>query len=195
MADDDFLDSDTDDGDEGDTSSDDSKDKDDAASKDNDSDDSVEKRISALQSKADKAEARANKAEKALKAKTDSARDSDKDSSGTVPEEVKAWLESARSGLRDDLFGSDERFKTFNLDPSLITGDTPADMRASQKALTEFVDKMEGQIRDSVLVEHGFQPEPKTSQRSEPVNYKTMSKEEFAKAEAVVLGSGELRRS
>jgi hypothetical protein len=193
---DDFLDNDADDEDEDEESSEDeSKDKDDAASKDDDSEKSVEKRISALQSKADKMEARANKAEKALKAKAGSARDGDKTTTGDVPVEVKEWLESARGGLRDDLYGSDERFKRFNLDSSLITGDTPAEMRASQKALIEFVDKMEGQIRDAVLVEHGFQPEPKTSQRSDPVNYKTMGAKEFAKVEAEILGSGELRRS
>lgn len=192
---DDFLDTD-DNEDEEESSEEESKGTDDAASGSDDSEESKEaKRIRDLQSKADKAEARANKAEKALaKAKSSSAKGSET-TGGAVPPEVAEWLKSTQQTFRDDLFAEDKRFKQFDLDPALITGETPSEMRESQKALIEFVDKMEGQIRDSVLVEHGFKPEPKASERQTPTNYATMTSEEFAKHEAAALAGGVLKRS
>jgi len=191
---DDFLDTDDND-DEPEGKSEGTGGTDDAASGKAESEGSEAKRIRDLQSKADKAEARANKAEKALeKANTSSAKD-DGTTSGDVPPEVAEWLKSTQTNFRDDLFAEDPRFKKFELDPALITGETPSQMRESQKALVEFVDKMEGQIRDSVLVEHGFKPEPKASERQPPVNYATMTSEEFAKHEQAALAGGVLKRS
>jgi len=190
---DDFLS--TEDEEDEENSEDESKQTDDAASGSEDSDKSTEaKRIRDLQSKADKAEARANKAEKALaKASTVSAKD--KTTGGDVPPEVAEWLKNTQQTFREDLFAEDPRFKEFKLDPALIQGETPSELRESQKALIEFVDKMEGQIRDSVLVEHGFKPEPKASERQTPVNYATMTSEEFAKHEQAALAGGVLKRS
>jgi hypothetical protein len=193
---DDFLDDTEDNEDESQDSEDESQDTDDAASGDSGSEESsAAKRIRDLQSKADKAEARANKAEKALaKAKTSSAKVNGT-ADGDVPPEVAEWLKSTQVKFREDLFKEDTRFSQFKLDPALITGETPSEMRESQKALSEFVDKMEGQIRDSVLIEHGFKPEPRASERQKPVNYATMTSEEFAKHEAAALSGGMLRRS
>jgi hypothetical protein len=192
---DDFLDTE-DDEDESTDSEDESKDTDDAASADSDSEKSTEaKRIRDLQSKADKSEARANKAEKALaKANAGSAK-VDETKGGTIPPEVAEWLKSTQTNFRDDLFEEDPRFAKFKIDPALISGDTPSEMSESKKTLATFVDKMEDSIRDSVLEEHGFSPEPKASERSKPVNYETMTSEEFAKHEAVALSGGMLKRS
>jgi hypothetical protein len=175
---------------------DESEETDDAASADKGSEESSSaKRIRELQSKADKAEARANKLEKQLsKAQSSSAR-VDKGDGGAVPPEVKEWLSSVEGRLRDSLYAEDPRFSQYKLDPELITGGTPAEMQDSQKQLREFVDKMESEIRNAVLVEHGFRPEPKASPRSAPVNYATMTSEEFAKIEAEALSGGMLRRS
>ena len=190
---DDFLDNE--DNEDEDYSEDESRDSGDAASGDSGSEESSRaKRIRDLQSKADKAEARANKAEKALaKAGTGSAKIGT--SGDKIDPEVAEWLKSTQTNFRDDLFREDKRFTEFNLDKALITGSTPSEMRESQKALIEFVDKMEGSIRDAVLAEHGFKPEPKTSERSAPANYATMTSEEFAKVEAAALAGGMLRRS
>jgi hypothetical protein len=191
---DDFLSSEDNEDESVDDSEDEQKETDDAASADSGSEESTAKRIRDLQSKADKAEARANKAEKALKAKTSSAKD-ETPSGADVPPEVAEWLKSTQTSFREDLFAEDKRFKQFDLDPALITGETPSEMRESQKALIEFVDKMEGQIRDSVLVEHGFAPAPKASERQKPANYATMTSEEFAKHEQAALAGGVLKRS
>jgi hypothetical protein len=190
---DDFLDTE-DNEDESEDSEEEKQGTDDAASGKSNSEASEEqKRIRDLQSKADKAEARANKAEKALKqAKTSSASG---DTGGDVPPEVAEWLKNTQSTFREDLFEEDPRFKRFDLDPALIQGETPSEMRESQKALIDFVDKMEGQIRDSVLVEHGFAPAPKASERQTPTNYATMTSEEFAKHEQAALAGGVLKRS
>jgi hypothetical protein len=196
MTDDFENDSDDDDG-LGDPEDED-QDTDDAASGDGDSESKEQsKRIRDLQSKADKAEARANKAEKALKdskAKANPARVDGKDGE-EVPAAVREWLVAAEDRLRESLYEEDPRFKEFSIDPALISGATPAAMRESKKALVAFVDKLETGVRDKVLVEHGFRPEPKTSERQEPVNYATMTAEEFAKHEKRALEGGMLRRS
>ena len=192
---DDFLDSE-DNEDESNDSEDEQQDTGDAASGGSGSEESPEaKRIRELQSKADKAEARANKAEKALAKAQSSSAKVNGTTGGDVPPEVAEWLKSTQTKFREDLFKEDSRFAQFKLDPALITGETPSEMRESQKALSDFVDKMEGQIRDAVLIEHGFKPEPRASQRQAPVNYQTMTSEEFAKVEAAALAGGMLRRS
>lgn len=186
---DDYDDTDTE------SESEDTESTDDTASGDSASEDeAVAKRIRELQSKADKAEARANKLAKELSKGNTSSAKGDETPDGTPPE-VKEWLETTQTNFRDDLYKEDPRFAKFDLDPSLISGTTPSELRASQKQLVEFVDKLEGQIRDAVLVEHGFKPEPKASERQAPTNYATMTSEEFAKIEAKALSGGMLRRS
>jgi hypothetical protein len=179
----DALDNYADDELEDDSSAEESKDSDDAESKspkDSESPDDP-KRIRDLQSKADKAEARANKLQKRLEeADANTAKGSDEDSSD-IPPELREWLGIAKEKAQDSLYEGDERFKEYDLSPTLITGETPDKMKESAKALQELVTQIEGKVRNSVLQEHGFAPEPASSARQEPKNWATMSREEFIK--------------
>jgi hypothetical protein len=139
----------------------------------------LEEQLRTLQSERDKERARANKAEKALtKMEKDSAKDA-----GTpeVPPQVEAWITAAQTNLRDSLYKANPEFERHGLDSSLITGDTPEDMEASAKSLSEFVSKLEGNVRDSVLKEHGFDPEPRSTTRQSKKNWTDMDSKEFDK--------------
>jgi len=195
----DEFDTDLDDDDDLDTSNDDNTDTDDAASdkgKDSESDEDREKRIRDLQSTADKATARANKLQKQLdgKAKRGTAKDDD-ESNGVVPPEIREWLDSAKEQTQKSNFETDKRFQTYEVDPAFIQGDSPSAMKESAERLSKLVTNIEGKVRNEVLVEHGFSPEPATSERNEPVNYATMSSEDFAKVQEKALAGGFLKRS
>jgi len=194
----DEFDTDFDDDDEQDTSEDEDKKSDDAADdKDSDSESTKDssKRERELQSVADKATARANKLQKQLdeKAKPDAA--SDDSASGAVPPEVQVWLDSAKERTQESNYGSDPRFKAYSVDPAFIQGESPSAMKDSAERLAKLVTEIEGKVRNQVLVEHGFSPEPATSERSEPVNFGTMSREEFVKRRDAAIGNRTLRRS
>ena len=187
------------DDDEQDTSDDEDTQSSDAAGdkgSDSESKDDVEKRIRDLQSKADKAEARANKLQKQIdtRAKTKTAKGDD-EPTGDVPPEVREWLNAAKERTVEQTFKSDERFQKYGIDPAFIQADTPGQLRERAKQLAEMLTKIEGQVRDEVLVEHGFNPAPATSERSDPVNYRTMSSEEFNKIADAALNGGYVRRS
>jgi seryl-tRNA synthetase len=150
------------------------------------------KRIRDLQSKADKAEAERNKLKKQLDEMVAAAKEKDEDE---VPPQVREWLLAAKKRTSGTLYESDSRFKEYGLDPAFISGSTPAEMQERAEALSKLVTQIEGEARNKVLTEHGFSPEPATSERSEPKNYRTMSSEEFNKEVEKALGSGTLRRS
>lgn len=157
----------------------------------------VEKRIRDLQSKADKAEARANKLQKQLEAqgKSKNAATDDEGTEGVVPPEVRKWLDAAKERTLDQTFKSDGRFQKYKVDPAFIQADSPDALKERAKALAKMLSEIETQVRNEVLVEHGFSPQPATSERSEPKNYATMSSEEFNKIADRALNSGYLRRS
>ena len=156
----------------------------------------VEKRIRDLQSKADKAEARANKLQKQIEAQTKSQKAAkDGNADGVVPPEVQKWLDTAKERATEAAFESDERFKKYKVSPEFIQGDSPDELRQRAKAFADLLTEIEGQARNDVLVEHGYRPEPATSERADPKNYRTMSTEEFNKEVDRALNSGTLRRS
>ncbi len=159
---------------------DEQKDTDDAESKSGSSEQSGSaKDLSAMQSEKDKETARANKAVKELKAMKDATA---KDADGSeVPPQVQEWIVAAQSSARDALFKANPKFEQHGISPDLITGNTPAEMKASAKTLGEFVTKLEGNVRDSVLEEHGLDPEPKGSSSGVGNDFKGMSTEEFDK--------------
>ena len=143
--------------------------------------------IRRLQSERDKARAEADKARKALE-KVQSATAKDAGSS-SVPPEVEAWLTAAKDNSRDALYKRNPKLEQYGVDPSLITGDTPAEMRKSAESIDKFVSDMEGKIRNQVLEEHGFNPEPLTSPAEGRKNYANMSKEDFdAEVEKALRG-------
>lgn len=154
-----------------------------------------DKRIRDLQSKADKAEARANKLQKELdEAVSKAAKVSDADEQ-EVPPQVRDWLLAAQERAQKGLYEQDQRFKDYQVPEAFITGDSPSKMKENAEALSNLVTQIEGQVRNKVLVEHGFAPEPATSERQDPKNYGNMSSEDFNKEFDKALGGGYLKRS
>jgi len=130
-----------------------------------------------MQSERDKETARANKAQKEVdKMKAASAKSA---GSTEVPPQVQEWIVAAQSRTRETLYESNPKFKAFGIDPTLISGDTPAEMTASAKSLSEFVETLEGTVRDSVLKEHGFDPAPKASAAMGRKDFNAMDTKEF----------------
>lgn len=149
------------------------------AEADGESGDKTDKRLRDLQSKADKATAEANKLRKELEKLQTKGKDEGKEA-GDVPPELRQWLTAAQDRVRDQLYGQDPRFKEYGIDPSLITGSTPAEMRTSAAQLKKFVDRVETKVRNRALREHGFDPEPQTSiPAGKRKSYATMTAEEF----------------
>jgi hypothetical protein len=131
-----------------------------------------------LQSERDKETARANKLQKQLDVL--GKQDTSANDKGTeVPPQVQQWITAAQQNAREALYKADQRLERFGVDPSLIRGDTPAEMQASAKTLGEMVAKMERDIRDSVLQEHGFTPAPKDAASIGHKNFRTMDSKEF----------------
>lgn len=131
-----------------------------------------------LQSERDKERARANKLERELKKfqKDPSAKGQE---GPQAPPEVQEWITAAQENMRNALFAENPRFAEFGLDSSLITGDTPAEMRASAKSLSSFVEELHGKVRSQVLEEHGFDPEPRPADAPGRQDFNKMDKEKF----------------
>jgi hypothetical protein len=142
------------------------------------------------QSKYDKSEAKANRLQKELDAVRASA------AAGVAPPPAPArrngavdpWVEASKDNFRDELYKSDPRFASLGLEPTLIVGATPGEMRSSFDSLRTSVDRMESGIRQRVLVEHGLEPEVGSGERATNLNYGTMPKEEFDKLVERALG-------
>lgn len=139
--------------------------------------DKSEKRIRDLQSALDKAIAENNKLKKATP--------TDKKAPSRDPE-VERWMRAAQDATRDRLYDSDPRFKEFGIDPAVISGDTPEEMRASVKELTKLISRVETRVRNKTLREHGFSPPPKEGGAEPRRNIAGMSNEEFEKLVAEV---------
>lgn len=134
--------------------------------------DKSEKRIRDLQSALDKALAENNKLKKAQPA--------DKKVPPRDPE-IERWMRAAQDATRDRLYDSDPRFKEFGIDPAVISGDTPEEMKSSMRELTKLISRVETRVRNKTLREHGFSPPPKESGAEPRRNIATMSNEEFQK--------------
>jgi hypothetical protein len=133
--------------------------------------------LSKMQSERDKEVARANKLQKELDAlKAASAKDA---GASEVPPQVQEWIVAAKLRTRESLYDANPKFKAYGIDPTFITGDTPVAMQASAQSLTAFVDTLEGSVRDQVLRDHGFNPEPLASTRAAGKSFQSMSSEEF----------------
>ena len=166
--DEDELEDDEESGDLGDLSGD-SEDEDEAEAKPKDK---SEKRIRDLQAKADKAEAEANKLRKLIK-------DGGTEGAKTRDPEVERWMKAAQDATRERIYESDPRLKAAKISPTDIAGETPEEMRASAKNLTRLIARIETQVRNQVMQEHGFSAPPR-GERAEPrVNYDTMDSDKF----------------
>ena len=143
-----------------------------------------DKRIRDLMSQKQREEARANRLEAELKAlKGDGDADGDKAPARPAKrnEEAEQWAALLRDEARKQLFSSDPRLAQYGLSADEITGATPEEMRASLAAKVKFVDSMETAIRNRVLQEHGLDPEVGGGAGEPPVDYASMSSEEFEK--------------
>ena len=145
-------------------------------SEDSGSVDKSEKRIRDLQSKADAAEARANKAEASLKI-----RGADKgDGAGPNPETVALMQELREAGL-DSVYAEFPELKKYGVERSLIEGSTRAEMREAATSVVGFIKSLSTKVRNETLSEHGIKAEPVGATRRPPVNYESMSDEDFLK--------------
>ena len=139
------------------------------------------KRISDLMSKWQKAEARAAKAEADLAKKG-------AQGAATGGNAGQEWLELFREQARDQIYRSDPRLAEYGIDPSSISGDTPAAMRESAALVIALVDKLETGVQDRVMKRHGLSPEVKSGPTSKGKSYADMSDEEIEKELARAKG-------
>jgi len=139
-------------------------------------DEAAEKRIRDLQSKADAAEARANKAEAALKERLEAA---DKSDSGNDDPRIASALEQLREANLDAVYASVPDLAAFGIDRALVEGGTRAEMRDSAAKLVALIGQVATKARNDTLAKAGLTAEPMGGERPAPVDYGSMSKEEF----------------
>lgn len=138
------------------------------------------KRISDLMSKWQSAEAKATRLENEL-ARRKTAGTGDRNSGGPTAKPGDEWLDFQRTMVRDSLFNSDPRLKTYGIDAAAIGGATPQEMKANFDRQVALIDKIETAARDVVLREHGLVPEivAGTAEREDAPDFSRMSKKEF----------------
>lgn len=137
--------------------------------------DKSQKRIQDLQSRADKAEARANRLEKALKLAGKSG-----DGEANDPA-TEALMQELREASLDAVYGEYPDLKKFGIERSLIEGSTRAEMRESATSIVALVKAVATKVRNETLSEHGIKAEPAGATRKPPVDYRSMSDEDFEK--------------
>lgn len=133
------------------------------------------KRVKDLTSKWQKAEARAAKAEAALKSKTGEGSDTGKDPATT------ALMAELREASLDAVFGEYPELREYGIDRDLIEGSTRAELRAQAESLVALIKSVSTKARNKALADAGVKAEPAGSTRKAPVDYGSMSDEEFLK--------------
>jgi len=134
-----------------------------------------DKRVRDLQSKADAAEARANKAEAALKALKQGG-------SGDGGDPVnKALMAELREASLDAVFGEFPQLRDYGIDRSLIEGATRSELRENATSLVGLIKNVETKVRNKVLADNGLTAETPGNARRKPVDYGSMSDEDFKK--------------
>lgn len=137
----------------------------------------VDKRIRDLQSKADAETARANKAEAALK----SPGRNKGEVAGSNDPATSALILELREASLDAIFGEYPELKEYSIDRSLIEGTTRAEMRDAAASLVGLIKNVGSKARNKALADAGVKADPVGTTRSKPVNYATMSSEDFKK--------------
>jgi hypothetical protein len=142
------------------------------------------KRVRDLQSAKDKETARANKLQKELDALKQQATGKPGEKPKAVDPQLAEWQAELKTQVRTQFYESDPRFKEYGLSPDLITGSSPAEMRASLQALKKMVTKIESVARKKVLEETGAAPDLMgggTVTTGPAKDFSKMSSEEFNK--------------
>jgi hypothetical protein len=134
------------------------------------------KRIADLTSARDKETARANQAEKALKALRGEGQ-----AAGSNDPSAKMWMAELREASLDAVYGEYPELREFAIDRSLIEGSTRAEIREAASALVGLVKNVSTKARNKTLAEHGMKAESSGQSRKPPVDYGSMSDEDFLK--------------
>jgi hypothetical protein len=137
------------------------------------------KRVSDLTSKWQKAEARAQKAEKLLAAKAATQGDADKAPEAPAPSDM--WVEAQREVYAERLLDRYPRLTEYGLDIEDITGQTPAEMKASVKRHIDRINAIETKARTNLLIEHGLSPEVPGGGTTRGVDVAAMADADFEK--------------
>lgn len=142
-----------------------------------------DQRVSDLMSKWQTEQARANRLQAQLDQRGKGAGDGKTEGDAAAePSQADQFLAYQRELTREMVFKRDERLAKYGLAASAITGATPAEMEASLEAHRAFLDSVETQARQGLMVEFGIEPTVGGGGASEPpANFGTMSSEEFEK--------------
>lgn len=138
------------------------------------------KRIADLQSKFDQATARANKAEKLLTTR------GEKSASGSNDPQTSALMAELREASLDAVYGEHPELREYQIDRVLIEGATRAEMRESASALVGLIKNVTTKARNKALADAGVEAPPPSGTRSKPVDYGSMSEEDFKKVLASI---------
>jgi len=133
------------------------------------------KRIADLTSARDREAARANKAEQALKAAKQGGGGSQSDPA------TQALMTELREASLDAVFAEFPQLRDYGIDRSLIEGSTRAELRENATSLVGLIKNVETKVRNKVLADNGITAPASGDRVRKPVDYKTMSDEDFEK--------------
>ena len=134
----------------------------------------LDKRIRDLQSKLDAETARANKAEKAQKPVADKG-------GAPVDPVAQELRQELREASLDAIYGENPLLKQYGIDRALIEGSTRAEIRANAASMIGLIKSLSTKVRNETLAEHGLSAPATGASRKPPVNYGSMSEDEFTK--------------
>lgn len=138
------------------------------------------KQVADLISARDKETARANAAETALQVQ----KSAGKPEGGSTDPATAVLMQEVREASLDAVFAANPKLADFGIDRELVEGGTRAEMRESALKLVALIEQVETKARNATLATHGLSPEPLSTTRGQPVDYSSMSKEDFEKAVA-----------
>lgn len=142
---------------------------------------SDDKSVKALQSARDKETARANKLQKQLDQYLARGEASADGRSATASPEVEAMREDLREAALDAAFAEFGELKEYGISRALVDGYSRAEVRENSQALVALVKSVATKARNKTLADAGLKADPSGTSRSKPVDYASMSSEEFNK--------------
>lgn len=144
-----------------------------------------DKRVNDLMSNWQKEQARANRLQGELD-KLKSQKPSDQKPEGQAPAADpdptrEEWISAQREFLRERALNSDGRFEEYGIGLDDLTGDTPAEIKASVKRFQTLIDAVETKARTRLLQEYGLNPEIAGQAMDPKVDIDGMSTDDFNK--------------
>ena len=143
------------------------------------------KRVNDLMGNWQKEQARANRLERELE-KLRGQKPADQRPEGDAPAADadparEEWISAQREFMRERAATSDKRFEEYGIGVDDITGNTPAEIRASFKKLQALIDAVETKARTRLLQEYGLNPEIAGQAMDPKVDIEGMSTDDFNK--------------